>query len=83
MNTVSELIEYIKKENIDSVNREMFYKYFWIFEGIRRSSDKSAPTKGFSAVMNWHEKTKIELFKTLKENGISVTDINEHWVKNI
>lgn len=79
MNSIVELIDYIKQHDGETLDKESFSKYFWIYEGMKRSIE-NGPTKGMSVVMMWQENIKIELYKELKKNGVNVIGIDDNWI---
>lgn len=79
MKSIVELIDYIKKHDGKTLDKESFTKYFWIYEGMKRSIE-NGPTKGMSVVMMWQEGIKIELYKELKKNGVDVIGIDDYWI---
>ena len=78
MNSITELIDYIKREDGSHLDKKGFTKYFWVYEGIKRKVNP--PESGFNTNMIWQSNIKIELYKELKKNGISVTGIDDYWI---
>lgn len=78
MKSIVELIDYIKQHDGETLDKESFSKYFWIYEGMKRKTNP--PEAGVGAAMMWQEGIKIELYKELKKNEVDVIGIDDYWI---